>query len=105
LALGWTAIHLLFQLHQFTLRKAHLHAPPKTYPSGLLAFSFEVSKCRTLSSAQPIDNTRFIEIVRRHLDFDPVAYSEADEPFPHLARNVGKNEVLIFELNAEHGSG
>ena len=79
--------------------------PPKGMSSGLLASSFEVSKCQTLASAQPIDNARFIEIVRRHLYFDPVAHSEADESFPHLAGNVGKNEVMIFELNAEHGSG
>jgi hypothetical protein len=106
LALSRTAINLALPASPIYIMGRRTYTPPQRHilPVCWLP-GLGISKCQTLSSAQPIDNARFIEIVRRHLDFDPVAYSEADESFPHLAGNVGKNEVMIFELNAEHGSG
>lgn len=56
------------------------------------------------SLTEAIDDARLAEIVRRHLQLYAVAIGETDEAFPHLARDVGEDEVLIAELYAEHGS-
>src|SRR5438067_11942528 len=39
------------------------------------------------------------EIVRRNFDNDPVAYSRTDAKFPHLARDIGEQLMIVIELH------
>jgi hypothetical protein len=55
-------------------------------------------------SLQPPDNARFIQIVRGHLHFDTVADGESNPALAHLPGDGWQDEVLIVELNSEHGS-
>ena len=54
--------------------------------------------------AKPIDDSRFVQIVRRHFQLYPVAVGETDEPLAHLSRNMSENLMLIRQLNPEHGA-
>ncbi len=47
-------------------------------------------------------NATLGKVVRRHLDIDAVADEHADAVFPHLARGMRDDDVIIFKLNAEH---
>ena len=58
-----------------------------------------------LGLLQPPDDAGFVQVVRRHLHFDAVANGEADPAFAHFAADRGEDEVLVVELDAEHGSG
>ena len=49
---------------------------------------------------QTVNDARFTQIVGRHLKFYVIAQAEADKAFPHLARNVGKNDVLIANFGS-----
>ena len=51
------------------------------------------------------NDPRATQIVGRQLDGDLVAGEDADVVHPHLAGNVGKDFVSIFELDAEHRVG
>jgi hypothetical protein len=54
---------------------------------------------------EAIDNPGLVEVVRGHLDFDAITYSEANETLSHFARDMGQNDVLVVEFNAEKGAG
>ena len=53
---------------------------------------------------QTEDDSRLVQIVRRHLHAHPIAGSQTDEMFPHLARNMGQHAVFVVQLDAEHRS-
>ena len=46
-----------------------------------------------------------IEIVGGYLKFDEIARGKADEPLPHLSRDVGEYETFISKRDPKHGSG
>ena len=50
----------------------------------------------------PERNPRLAQIVRRHLDIDLVADTDADEVFAHLAGDVGQDLVTVGESDTEH---
>ena len=52
---------------------------------------------------QPPYDTRFVEIVRGHLHFDPIADSEAHPALAHFTGDGGKNEVFVVQFDPEHG--
>ena len=54
-------------------------------------------------SVFPIGNTRFAQIVGRHLHLNLVADTDADEVFAHLAGDVSQHFVSVRERHAEHG--
>jgi len=58
-----------------------------------------------MGKLQPINNTRFVQIVGRHFHFYAVTGSQADEAFAHFARDVGEDLVLVSQFNPEHGAG
>ena len=60
---------------------------------------------RTKDLFQPPGDARLVEVVGRHLHFDPITDSEAHPAFAHLAANGGEDEVLVVELHPEHGAG
>ena len=59
-------------------------------------------KCVILES---VNNSRFIYVIERHLEFYPVAYGEADEALAHPPGNVSQHDVLARKLDPKHGSG
>ena len=54
---------------------------------------------------QPPNDSRFVQIVGRHFHFDAVADGESNPAFSHFARDGCEDEVLVVELDAEHGTG
>ena len=57
------------------------------------------------SSAQPPSDAALGQIVGRHFHAHAVASGEADPAFAHLATDGGEDEVLVIELDPEHGAG
>jgi hypothetical protein len=51
---------------------------------------------------EAIYDPRLIDIVRGHFELHPIANGEADKTFPHFARDVGEDHVVIWEADAEH---
>ena len=49
-------------------------------------------------------NPGFAEIVRRHLDVDPIADADADEVLAHFAGDMGEDFVPVWKSDAEHGT-
>jgi predicted urease superfamily metal-dependent hydrolase len=58
----------------------------------------------TGKSANPPDDARLVQVVLGHLHFHPVAGGEADESFPHFARDGGQNLMFIVQFHLEHRS-
>ena len=54
---------------------------------------------------EAVDDARFVDVVRRHLEFDTIANSKSNKSFAHFPGNVRENKVLISESNPEHGTG
>ena len=54
---------------------------------------------------ESINYTRFIDVVRRHFEFHPVAGRETDKTFAHFSGNVREHEVFIRQRNAKHRAG
>lgn len=52
--------------------------------------------------SKPINDARFIDIIRRHFEFHPVPGSEANETFAHFSRDVREDETLVRQFDAEH---
>ena len=50
---------------------------------------------------QPENKPAFRGVVGRHLHADLVAGDKTDEPFAHLARNVGQNLVLAGDSRGQ----
>lgn len=53
---------------------------------------------------EAINNAGFVEVVRRHFDFNAVSDGQSDESLPHLAGNVSKHHVAVVQFDTEHGS-
>ncbi len=58
--------------------------------------------CRRLTES--IYDAGFVEVVRRHFDFDAVSDGQSDESLPHLAGDVSEHHVAVVQFDAEHGS-
>lgn len=59
---------------------------------------------RPAALAESVNDTSFVDIVRRHLELDPITGREADETFAHFARDMGENGMIVRKLDAEHGA-
>ena len=55
--------------------------------------------------AKPVDNARFVEIIRGHFDFDAVSDGQTDETFSHFAGNVSEHDMTVLEFDAKHRPG
>jgi len=53
----------------------------------------------------PEGDASLAEVVRGHFDVDLVTDADADEIFPHLARNMSKYFVTIGQSYTEHRPG
>jgi hypothetical protein len=54
---------------------------------------------------ESVNDATAAEIVRRDLDQDPVTRKNANEILSHLAADVRKHLVLVFQLNPEYRIG
>ena len=63
------------------------------------------SSLNTMLLTKPVHDACLIEIVGGYLKFDEIARGKADEPLPHLSRDVGKYETFISKRDPKHGSG
>ena len=50
-------------------------------------------------------NSAFRQVVGRHFERYGVPGEDADEVEPHLAADVGKDDMLVFKFDPEHGVG
>ena len=55
--------------------------------------------------APAVGDAAFREVVRRDLDRDGIAAQDADVVLPHLAADVGGDDMAVFQLDAEGGVG
>ena len=62
------------------------------------------AKCWGRRLTESIDDAGFVEVVRRHFDFDAVSNGQSDESLPHLAGNVSEHHVAVVQFDAEHSS-
>ena len=62
-------------------------------------------KVHMLNLFESIDDSATAEIVGRDLDQYPVTGKDADEILAHLATDVGKHLVLVFQFYTEYGIG
>ena len=60
---------------------------------------------KNLILLEPVDDARFIDVVRRHLKFNAIADGESNKSFAHFPGNVRKDKVLVGKSNPEHGTG
>src|SRR5205814_1605711 len=54
---------------------------------------------------ESVNNTSFRGVVRRHLHFHSITNRKPNETFAHLSGNMRKNQTLVCERDAKHGSG
>ncbi len=54
---------------------------------------------------EPINDTRLVDIVGRHLQFHTIADREADKAFAHFARNMREDEMFICQRDTKHCAG
>jgi Putative transposase of IS4/5 family (DUF4096) len=54
---------------------------------------------------KPVHDACLVEIIGGYLKFDEIARGKADEPLPHLSRDVGEYEMFISKRDPKHGSG
>src|SRR5277367_2916475 len=54
---------------------------------------------------KPVHDACLVEIVGGYLKLDEIARGKADEPLPHLSRDVGEYKMFISKRDPKHGSG
>ena len=85
-------------------------AASATTTAGTTAGTTGTGRARTsathgTTAVEPIHDPGFFGVVGRHFDFYPVTGDEPDEALAHFARDMGENEVTVFQLYPEHGAG
>ena len=53
----------------------------------------------------PIDDAALLQVVGGHLDANPVAHNRTNAEFPHLARCVSDDPVVVFQHYAKTAIG
>jgi len=66
---------------------------------GVLIIKYEFIN---LILAESIHDTRFFDVVGRHLQFDAIAGRQTDEAFTHFSGNVCEHEVFVCKRNTKH---
>ena len=52
--------------------------------------------------SQTVNNPRFAKIIRRHLEFNPIAQVEPDKSFSHFSGNMRQHLALPAQIDTEH---
>jgi transposase-like protein len=63
------------------------------------------SRQATMLLTKPVHDACRVEIVGGYLKFNEIARGKADEPLPHLSRDVGEYEMFISKRDPKHSSG
>src|SRR6266481_9913530 len=63
------------------------------------------SRQATMLLTKPVHDACLVEIVGGYLKFNEIARGKADEPLPHLSRDVGEYEMFISKRDPKHSSG
>jgi len=66
---------------------------------------FRKSRQGTMLLTKPVHDAFLDEIVGGYLKFNEIASGKADEPLPHLSRDVGEYEMFISKRDPKHSSG
>jgi len=66
---------------------------------------FRKSRQATMLLTKPVHDACLVEIVGGYLKFNEIARGKADEPLPHLSRDVGEYEMFISKRDPKHSSG
>jgi len=62
------------------------------------------SRQATMLLTKPVHDACLVEIVGGYLKFNEIARGKADEPLPHLSRDVGEYEMFISKRDPKHSS-
>ena len=54
---------------------------------------------------EAVDNSRLVNVVRRHLEFNAIANGKSNKSFAHFSGNVREDKMFVGESNSEHGAG
>jgi hypothetical protein len=54
---------------------------------------------------EAVNDARFVNVVRRHLEFDAITDGKSNKSFAHFSGNVRENKMLVGESNPEHSAG
>src|SRR6266446_7268211 len=65
---------------------------------------FRKSRQATMLLTKPVHDACLVEIVGGYLKFNEIARGKADEPLPHLSRDVGEYEMFISKRDPKHSS-
>src|SRR5947208_17180440 len=57
---------------------------------------------KNFSLLQAVDDTRLINVVRRHLKFNAIADGKSNKSFPHFPANVRQDKMFVGESNPTH---
>ena len=71
----------------------------------VFTFRGEVVAKNFIFLCEPINDTRLVDIVRRHMQFYTIANCEANKTFAHFAGNVRQHEMFIRQSDAKHCAG
>ena len=71
----------------------------------VFTFRVELVAKNFIFLCEPINDTRLVDIVRRHLEFYTIANRQANKTFAHLSGNVREHETLVRQRNAKHRAG
>src|SRR6516164_1052101 len=75
-------------------------------PGSLLAIIIGVAVISVgLWSAQPPGDARLVQVIGRHLHFHAATGGEAHPALAHLPADGGQHQVLVVQLDPEHGAG
>src|SRR5436305_570662 len=83
---------------------AALGCTPSAHPSSAAMASMSARSAMPVL-AVAVDDARAVEIVGRELAAHAITGEDADAKAPHLARDVSEDDVVVVELDAEHGIG
>src|SRR5256714_8341595 len=83
---------------------ATLRCTPSAHPSSAAMASMSARSAMPVL-AVAIDDARAVEVVGRELAAHAITGEDADAKASHLARDVSENDVVVVELDAEHGIG
>src|SRR5436305_14185195 len=81
---------------------AALGCTPSAHPSSAAMASMSARSAMPVL-AVAIDDARAVEVVGRELAAHAITGEDADAKAPHLARDVSEDDVVVVELDAEHG--
>jgi len=54
---------------------------------------------------EAVNDARFVNVIRRHLEFDAITDGESNKSFAHFSGNMCEDKMLVGQSNPEHSAG